>query len=1540
MNSIDRNISQNQQNGSQQLDAPSSSWGSSFYQKFFAPIVNGTSNLISKSLSVAKSGFHYANVAGGILLNAGMDIVDPLKKHSEPTMKDHLERIKQAQGEQFGQVCQALGDKIGDLAVKVYPSIKEKLEVDFKFKSQWPGLSHLYEKVLNPTIGYYLDRSDDYIKSVAKANFLSVMANLSEAADQKNLSDQIKKDDPLVAILAVLGQPYEARIQEIAKIELIVDAKEKENQLKKVFGAIAQDLLALAFPNQEEDIEIFEEGLGLPLSSYLKASIWQAVQQKGQELPQLFYQLYQEMKVSDTLQGPEWKDREGKEWRKEFDQAIGIADAHKLEKAPSFALNYFPTTEHLNSVQSFLEEFLTDQKQPSKTKAAHLSNYMVRMLQSLLKTENETIRNAGSFLEKYVMTKLLCNFMQPCSTKLPSIPDAAIKVIPALEKFKDPKNSQAGAKDLLALFGLDRKETFPLPPIIKDLLPDHFVDIAHEKLGQFLDTQIKDIHSLLLQKNYHQNKLLVKTEKSTSLKNQLVSAAKNPSLNELEKLKLREKIEITKDQSLVEYCRLAARKAVEKGLGFVVSPPFNLKEVLGKSLPISLTNHQWDDLHVQLTHLLLLKSTRKPIQTFLEDYLESFFLQMVSHLQDRIQLKDGQVGPWLAAEITQEFKKIVRENTSTEELGLLSRAIRLKNEIAASQNKADKKVKEEKLKKIWPRIAPKFEALAHFVLQKVNIISADSLAVPALLKEGVWNVIQEQMPHLLFEQASDLLLPVAEKHINEKKLNAYPNEQEPIGHEVIPFCRSLAQDIRSLIPTLIDDYRLIARDINEIVLEEGLDEQQVKDFGNRIAQLVKNRDVKIKNLLSIIHSYRKEGPYSKAQQIAIKTKLIEYKKRIKAVLITPQELLKDLPSGATTRACREHLSQEVLALVKNKDSSYDGIWSCVEDYIEGIFLKIAVKFSEFDQEKWNKIQAFILSQKELIAGKPPQEAKAILGSALKVFLDQFLDINERNLPGVPPLLRAPLLSLITDFITGKLTDSYQVYHSLRNYNIKEKELEEIGGDDLLTKSCHSLTRFLFSAVPQTLNQKKNGRKQGEVFLTKKLAQLVDKGEEAQLKTATVAKDLLSRRSSTPFFNSVINLLNADEAEKTKDEIASFAANILKKPFANLMKPILEQEKAGKEAFDQEWLIKLLPLLLNHLKVLNITGKEDSNLPFDRFAANCRENLHEALRGVGSEEQKEAHKLDKFYKPYAQDLLKVLFPGGKKDLMELYSLPPDVCNLVWKQLKEQTPQLLSEAMNNIFTPGNIRTILTAIFQKAIQNFDKAIEDLPNQQQPVRGYQIPLTEEALERKQKIDHLIGQFVIEAGNFFNLRVTRLNDLPPAIKNLFKIDELETASVDVISSALLKVFNGNFFAESLKEGLNALAEKKAHKVSEEELALIEAKEKEELQNLGHRFVDKGVEFAFESVKLKLHQLLERILPGRVGEFIRTVIEYIFHIVFVVGLGGLLRLLGLSAWFSRKVHAYFDSRLDKLANVLGKGDLHQNLVMQSVDTSLELFASA
>lgn len=773
----------------------------------------------------------------------------------------------------FAKCMEILADQVGQYYLRYADYYKKKV-IDPLLQKK--GLSS--ETVTMVEGVFFKNVTEELIAQTLKANVLHIAANLAEESFDPNYSFA-DKGNPFGRLLSVISgcvNAYEIRLQDVLKLPEAA----REEAYRKIFDELSTGLLAKLLPNGASDIQLFHSKL--PCIKVVKEFFWKAIN-KG--LPRFLYRFYHETSPV------------GGNWKEQFDvNACGLK-ADQLIKLPTILFNHLikiDGAKRLDGQTEAVKKLLLESGLV-EDEADNCSQLFIKYAKDFLVSEDQNLHKLGSFLERYFMERVLFNMSQYLPDHVNDVPLPLYiiqqwiegNVFKKIRSFLDgsqltSEENEKATLEMLAPFGLDRRESFPLPPFYKD------------KKWSKIEKFFKKLPEKILKKI--------------------------PKWIELEKKgKNQEKLsDLLADSSLTNAVSFMSGSLTDK-IFQSLQMQFSLSKKMAALCP-SMSADQQKDLDQQWKTLFDENDSLKILKGFGRQCLEAFALQVCNDLYEKYQ-EAGQIAKgqdffenskevgskvvpssfaaWLMIEITDACRFLAIDGVSENELKSLQRAIQLKNILRHSKDPVQAKKDQAEYEQLWLIIKPKFDHITQHLLGVMGYKNESLLPLPKALKPVMWKVLNGRLPHIFFNQFGDLMLPLLEKETLEKQVDALPE-----GALIRKSCKFLARDIVKHLPEWLE--KTVDTLPGKVIADHakfGFSKKVESYFVDTLKEMLKGEDPAYKNLWNYVESYL-EGLFFKV-----------------AVRISQM----DKKDFQTLRTLAEGVKDELLALHKQKgNEALDG----------------------------------------------------------------------------------------------------------------------------------------------------------------------------------------------------------------------------------------------------------------------------------------------------------------------------------------------------------------------------------------------------------------------------------------------------------------------------------------------------------------------------------------------------------------------------------------------------------------------------------------
>ncbi len=680
-----------------------------------------------------------------------------------------------------------------------------------------------------------------------------------------------------------------------------------------------------------------------------------------------------------------------------------------------------------------------------------------------------------------------------------------------------------------------------------------------------------------------------------------------------------------------------------------------------------------------------------------------------------------------------------------------------------------------------------------------------------------------------------------------------------------------------------------------------------------------------------------------------------------------------------TDRAKKYIGETAKEVAHKTEAAFHPVWQVIHSYLEELVLKIVICLSQMDQAHLEQIKELVKTTKERLAELEKMQESAEKETALQNECQQFTEKllkwvgieMEHNLHGIPPAVRPKILKILKEKIAEGLLNAYHIEHHLEHQlaqrfkavNEVEKELPT----SEVALATLALTRRALNQVTQQLSKRVNGQIAAVQGIYQPVKNQLQKLSQQGFETAGWLNQLMTQQVHAPFLEKILNLLNSQTVESYKNQVLEGINPVLTEQVIRILGPLLKKEKEGKAEFDQELLMGVLPILIQHVKHLNQTAQKEGGINLPNFVEVAGQELHPAVQNRTL-----------FYRQQVDLILHIIFPQGKEDLKQLIpdlQLAHDHVDQVWNAVSEKLVEEIPKALDQFIKEETIQTVFISLYENILKSFERPLvkkagtpEEMnpinPVAQQPhveakakdhIQMKQVKDPHEE-ERQQQMDGLVGELMIELARFMNLPIDRFENLPNWVKKVMGGNRLERTTAHTIGKAMRKQFNGKLLAKTIQGAVDKLAEKekilapiKPPVVAAIEDDVIEPenpvapvvvhqthqKAQPSLDDLEKELVEKGLKF-------NLHLLGERIYEAT-DVFQHPVFKVIRELTLVIGsfvmthiVGAFLHLFKLDRWATDYVLTKLKQGREKSIHVLSQPKINEDPIYRSIEALEEV----
>lgn len=1370
-------------------------------------------------------------------------------KDPQASINKSLQRLDE-HNQQFAECCEFLADQAAALYLQNEGQLRDKA-------SSW--LKGKFFDFTGSFVNWLMGLSKDLLAQTVKANVLHMLANLADQGFDPQYPFGDRQRNPLGRVLSVIGVCVSSYEERFESLENALPCQQSDLR-QQLFCDLSEALLAKLFPKGAEDVQLFHHTIPVKL---FKEVVWKALKR---QLPVLLERIYDETRPL-ALKHPHWK--------KQFeDEAQGLLASQMLTLPSSLFQHFFKghagsfLAEQTPSLARWLEA-------KEVNKAGQLSGALTKLAHELLMTQDESLCKIGTFIENYVMERILFNLSNftPVTVDTP-MPLFILQKWIEGDCFKMLRSCLSGRKesaeqamkgaltDLLAPFGFDRLETFPLPPFIAQR--------AWPALQKF-------------QKEALPRLLLKAIPKWTALSN-VRGNGRNAAL-------------WLDDPALIDSCRKKASIIMDRGLGCLANPEFSRIAKLNERLPASpFSPEQEADLEDQVDALLDKdNSSLTVLSDFGSQCMEALIFQVCNDLYAHYTEACAQEGlralfeddakslesvhtdsfpVWLTSQAVKAAAGLSAAAFTDQEAEAFKRAMSLQQAIRFSKDAAQKQKDLSEFECAWGLIAQKFEPIPKRLLGILGYQLPEDLPFPKPLQKMIWDKIHSVLPKIIFEEAGWLIQPEIEKNNLKAIVEALPH-----GKLLSRGCTLFAQDVVDHLPEWIEGHidKLPNLPKDQMFgLEIG--KQSKETLLLHLRTFILQEDPAYDDIWMMIEGYI-EGMMLKCAASLSRLSLAELQ-RIKALVQGAREQLIAL------EAVQKDADIEDQGETEGKPAGLDEV---------------------LDEQK---ISADHSAEQHAIAVQLADRVIQVLGIC-----------TEEDLFGIPSAFRTLLMTELKKKLAQGWLGAYRLDSKIRHHKIDEVAIEKHLPISNVAHTVLILTHYMLDQATDRLSSKEED---GQLEIIPKLVPRLNQWLGKQTDNYQIAglfQEVIAQKIPFPFFEVLFDLLDHHHTKPYKNELADWISPFLTNHVAAAMLPLLEKEKNESPDFDQSLLLALLPIATRHLKHLRLAEQMPAGGSPSNFLEVAGVNLHPAAMQEGEDSEQKAQEL--FYQKQTALIFRAIFPKGKEDFMKLLPkkiIRPEQGDLLWEMAQATLSSNLPKAFDAFFERDFLTEFLNDFFEEIVEKLDQPV-NLDNQ----KAQAEPLFKEESKELHQLDRAIGEFILEAAHFIELPFASLNKL-----KIMNIKIVESKLAETVGAVVRKRVDGELLPKVLLRVLHKLSKKKHVKLTRAEKVEAKRQASLDLKKWEKELAIKGFDYLIRYTAARIEKLS--------GSFSNPILKFLVNaclafcsLVYIRILGSLLRLLKADQAVIGYVQRKIGNTVEKILRVFSRPSLHEDLVFSSVE---------
>lgn len=827
--------------------------------------------------------------------------------------------------------------------------------------------------------------------------------------------------------------------------------------------------------------------------------------------------------------------------------------------------------------------------------------------------------------------------------------------------------------------------------------------------------------------------------------------------------------------------------------------------------------------------------------------------------------------------------------------------------------------------------------------------------IPPNLQKIAFNTVKESLSTAITPYLHPLINLDKDKHELKKLSGYFGSFCTALAKDTVNF----------IIPLSMQSYEGIATKIYQALNPDKPLENKITALSVKIAQLVElakysptnKNPTPIKNKTLVEAYVEVEGINLTTEQkkgLVEKLKKIKVKDELNYLLITPAEIVETIALAFPTinENLQKGLTKELFNLTRLGSTTQGKAYtSLIQHYIETFFYKVFINIAKKNpaqvDEKGHvkKDCTVILIEKllfeikssiqkvrsELDAIDLEYQLKIIPGSAneqdkinekkqavLKVvekasekltahIIKNILGIEApTSFDGMPQAIQNIAFDLVNNqvhnLIKSLIFSSFEGMKSLENSHSEVMEsrahLEKLLGGNWATTVSADMAKLMIQST-QLLTEPVGPDlpSRGAALTAVAASNML---EEMIRNHVSFAKALYQKRRPEVYQKIseqlLIDLKNASESDHAK--IGELIGNLLTQLLNRGLHHLVDVEMQAKEIGNINFITQLMQLLGDHFKVINQATQKGKKQTSYAELIQASQNLHPATPKTNLVNENQKVEIDIVYQPVAKKLLKILFPKGSNDLT---FLAPELRLSMWRILKKQAPELLSNVIDTFLDEDTITSMLVSILETFRDNLKGPVVIEEN---------VPKTP------------MSNLDLTCGEFLSQILDRVK-LPPLI--LKKLIDPKTGKIDPsfkqsLGRSLRKQFNGNFMKQMLQSGFKTLATKNEKGEGLLTIDTSPAAQRLSNKNKNHLLLEKRLNQVTEDIvdegiksfikekwtyfQLKMDRIFAKL--GKLGKTTKQALDACFRFIFFKIMGTILEFLTrpLRRWLRTKLFQY------------------------------------
>lgn len=550
----------------------------------------------------------------------------------------------------------------------------------------------------------------------------------------------------------------------------------------------------------------------------------------------------------------------------------------------------------------------------------------------------------------------------------------------------------------------------------------------------------------------------------------------------------------------------------------------------------------------------------------------------------------------------------------------------------------------------------------------------------------------------------------------------------------------------------------------------------------------------------------------------------------------------------------------------------------IKPYIEYVCLHLVQTLEQLDQDTFEKLLQVVAEVRSQLSkhSLASDEAMDIIVNGIIKAHNLLPDNVQKKLFGLPELVSVPIKKQIfIQIVIQFYTFLAPILTDLRAMKIVELPNDSIAGTAL---KVDDLSRSLNTIINFHVDKQLKNPKLIKVIDDKVGDLLIKKQKE--IRVVGFIGHLLKAQTFDPILEGAFGLMRSDTAKILKMQLIQFLKPLIVNMGVKGLSAILEKEKNGGKAFDEELVLAVVPFVTEFLRNLN----------------NPSTNIFK--QGL----QASKVKIKAFSAVQYNLILSFFLPKGEASLKELFpSLPDDHIKIIWDIVRDLKSAV--EAAVGAIDADLIRDIIISIFESGIKTFTEIPKASTNNPTAIPT-DVPdeLTPEDLARQSRMEGELEDLIYEVARYVDLPVDRISGIAKAIPGN---QAIKKKIMQAVRAGIQKQFNGHFIEKTVKSALKS-----------QEIKIPEApKPPNYIDQVEREFVEKGISFGLRTAGESVVNSLKR-LDYPILKQIKDITVALCKFIIVRVIGGILRYFKLDERLINSLHNFLHKNRVKMQTEL------------------------